>query len=54
MFPAIDTPEQARAAVAACRYPPQGTRVPPSINPCQRIWPGYGPTTWPPSTTTCW
>lgn len=26
MFPAIDTPEQARAAVAACRYPPQGTR----------------------------
>ncbi|MFT6556909.1 HpcH/HpaI aldolase family protein [Sneathiella sp.] len=26
MFPAVNTAEQARAAVAACRYPPNGTR----------------------------
>lgn len=26
MVPMVDTPEQARAAVAACRYPPDGTR----------------------------
>lgn len=26
MVPMVDTPEQARAAVAACRYPPSGTR----------------------------
>ncbi len=26
MIPAVDTPEQAEAAVAACRYPPKGKR----------------------------
>lgn len=26
MFPSVNTPEQARAAVAACRYPPDGKR----------------------------